>query len=630
MCGIGGYYRSDGGAVLKNQILSINSAQAHRGPDDEGLWIEGAIGLANSRLSIIDLSPAGHMPMTSEDGSVTITYNGEVYNHLELRSYLESKGHRFKSNSDTEVVLRLYLEHGAGCLALLRGMYALAIFDRTLGELLLARDPYGIKPLVYAELPHAFAFASEVRALMKLPGLSKEADWTALSLYLVLNYIPAPWSSWKGVRKLLPGHFLRVREGRVVECRSYCPPQVTPWQAGEEEAIDALQEALKESVRLHQAADVPVGVFLSGGLDSSLIAAIAVESSSEPVHTFTVKFPDFQTFDESPQARRVAEFLNTDHEEISVSATEAQEAIPEVLDHLDEPFADPALVPSAILSRVTRSHVKVALSGDGGDELFGGYNKYLGLNYARNLAPLGPILRLVAQLPLRFRSVSPFDSFWQRFKKLSYITGTDILESSVRAMSVFPPEELVRLVKNETIEGHNRVKGLIGDLIAQGRKVGLKGINLPLYADTHFVLPYDMLHKIDTASMRYGLEVRVPLVDPQVAGLAQSFPETWKVHRGQRKRILYKVAQRYFPNSVLGGRRKHGFDIPLGEWLRQGSLPEIAEVLSPSQVRQGGVFHAAAVSRLLKEHMDGRNDHFSKLWNIYVFERWRQRLHPVF
>lgn len=608
----------------------MNAVQEHRGPDDEGLWLEGAIGLGNRRLSIIDPSASGHMPMSTEADSVTITYNGEIYNHVELRSLLESKGHRFRSDSDTEVVLRLYAEYGEDALARLRGMFALAIFDRARDELLLARDPYGIKPLVYAELPHAFAFASEVRALMKLPGLSKEVDRTALSLYLVLNYIPAPWSIWKGVSRLSPGHLLRVRGGRVVECRSYASPHVSPWQASEEKATDALHEALKESVSRHLVADVPVGVFLSGGLDSSLITAVAAEALNEPVHTFTVKFPDFQTFDESPQARRVAAFLGTRHEEISVSEADAYGTIPEILDHMDEPFADSAIIPSALLSRFTRRHVKVALTGDGGDELFGGYNKHLGLNYARSLAPVGPLLRSVAHLPFHENPTTSFGSFWRRFKKLAYITGTDILESSVRAMSIFRPEELDKLTENGPIDGHGRVRELVGDLIAEGGQIGLKGINLPLYVDTRFVLPHDMLHKVDAASMRYSLEVRVPLVDPNVAGLAQSFPAEWKVHRGQRKRILYKVARRYFPASVLGHRRKHGFDIPLGEWLRRGSLPEVADLLSPSQIKQGGIFRASAVGTLLKEHMDGSRDNFEKLWNIYVLERWRQRFQPVF
>lgn len=626
MCGICGLMLPPNAPVPLDALNAMNAVQAHRGPDDSGVWAAGSAGLGNRRLAILDLSPAGHMPMTTEDGAVAITFNGEIYNYSELRAALESRGHRFRSHSDTEVVLRLYLEEGAECVRRFRGMFAFGLYDHRKRELLLARDPFGIKPLVYAELPEAFIFGSELKSLLAFPSFPRALDWTALTLYLQLNFVPAPRTIWRAARRLPPGHLLRIRDGKVAECRRYFVLSPGPPEANERDALSALRATLLESVRAHLLSDVPVGVFLSGGMDSSLIAALAKEAATKPLQAFTVTFPGFSTYDEAPYARRVASHLGIPHQEIPVAVSDVTGALNEVLSNLEEPFADQSLVPSAVLSRAARGHVKVALSGDGGDEFFGGYNRYQGVHYAARLKPVRSVVRALAMAPLPEQRTSSFGNRWRRFRRFASMVGMGHLDALMEAMLVFRPDELPTVLEAPNKDSHEALRELLLPLFEEGRDQGLGGMDQVFYTDVHFVLPYDMLHKVDTASMRYSLEVRVPLVDPKVASAAFALPSSMKLRGVHRKWALRQVAASYLPSPVLS-RPKGGFDVPLAAWAREGLLPELRETLLAAG--SDSLVQPRVARALLDEHLSGRGDCFGQLWNLYVLERWRDRWNPT-
>ena len=614
MCGISGV--QGGFKGVEPTLLS------HRGPDSRGEVCRNDTRLVHCRLSILDLSEAASQPMPNEDETLWLVFNGEIYNFQELREALVAKGHRFRSRSDSEVVLHGYEEHGLGIISMLRGMFAFALYDEKEDELVLARDPFGIKPLVYAELPNGFVFASELRVLASLPEFPREIDDQAVNFYFRLNYIPAPWTVWKHARKLEPGHYLRVRRGRVVEHAPHYTLPAPSWTGSAEDAAEALTQALQESVRLHLVSDVPLGAFLSGGLDSSTIVALAQRELAEPVKTFAVTFPEVPHYDESKYARTVAQALGTNHTEIPVTASEAQNTLLEIVDHLDEPFGDSSLVPSAIVSKVTRQHVKVALSGDGGDEFFAGYNKYQGLKLANRLMPLAPVIRGIANLPLREDRSTLMGDRVRQLRKLARSQHKDPLVRVVRMMENSSAEETALMLKHSD---HNDLVGNeIGRLLREGEQLGLEGVNLLLYSDARFILPYDMLSKVDTASMRYSLEVRVPIIDIDVARLAFSLPGEWKLRGFQRKWIIRKVAEPLLPREILD-RPKGGFGIPIGQWLKSEFYDLFRDTLSPKRVHNTGILNGDYIQRHFDEHMAGRRDRFPELWSVFVFQRWWDR-----
>ena len=560
--------------------------------------------------------------MPNEDRTLWMVFNGEIYNFRELRAPLEAKGHRFRSTSDAEVLLHGYEEYGLDILPRLRGMFAFALFDERKEELFLARDPFGIKPLVYAALPQGFAFASELRVLASLPEFPREIDEEATSFYFRLNYIPAPWTIWKSARKLEPGFYMRVQKGRIMEHAPYYQLPADKWQGSKEDAAEALTEALQQSVKLHLNSDVPLGAFLSGGLDSSLVVAMAQKELKEAVKTFTVTFPEAPHYDESKYARVVAQALDTDHTEIPVTAREAKGTLLEIVDHLDEPFADSSLVPSAIISKLTRRHVKVALSGDGGDELFAGYNKYQGLKLGRLLMPLAPLFRGIARLPLREDRGTLIGDRVRQFRKLANSQRHAPSDQMVGTMEVATDKDLAVLLQRPKHAGI--VRHQIEELLREGSSLGLEGINLALYSDARFVLPHDMLFKADTASMRYALEVRVPIVDTDVARLAFSLPSQWKLRGFQRKWILKKVAEPLLPRETLS-RPKGGFGIPIGAWIRDDFYQLFRDSLQPKKLQAGGMLNGDHVEAVFQEHVGGKRDRFHELWNVFVFQRWWER-----
>jgi asparagine synthase (glutamine-hydrolysing) len=622
MCGICGLVSLDGRAVDPNVLDSMNDSLIHRGPDSEGLYVGGRAGIAARRLAIIDLA-GGDQPIANEDASIHVVQNGEIYNYRELRGELEASGHRFRTQSDTEVLVHLYEEHGPDFVRRLRGMFAIAIWDERLDRLVLARDPFGIKPLYYHLRDGVLSFASELKALLRVPGLSREVDLDALDAFLAFGFVPAPFTIFADARKLPPGHLLTLERGdadvRIEPYARWLPAHGDGLrQEGEQELAEELRERLRDSVRAHLIADVPVGVFLSGGIDSSTIVALASEISSRPVQTFTIGFEE-PGFDERSGARLVAERYGTDHHEV-VLTPDAATLLPRMVEIFDEPFADHSAIPTYLVSELARSHVKVALSGEGGDELFGGYNYYVGHRLAPILGRAAAVARpFVERLPSSSDKPSTFD--W-RAKRFVRNAEQSTLLRHYAWKTYVPPDERADLILPER-RGANDPLELLAARYAesQGRDELARAMDI----DIGLFLVDDMLVKTDRASMANSLEVRVPLLDPVVAELALATPSKLKVRGLSKKRLLKRAAAPLVPTEILNGE-KRGFAIPLGRWLRTELEPFARDVLSPANLRSQGFFEPTAVGKLLDDHVSGRIDEGRKIWALLNFCLWYERV----
>ena len=618
MCGICGVVSREA-AADRALLESMSSTLFHRGPDSGGISVEGGAGLAARRLAIIDLE-TGDQPLTNEDGSVVVVQNGEIYNYRELRSELEHAGHRFRTQGDTEVLAHLYEERGPAFAEALRGMFAVAVWDAPRRRLVLARDRFGIKPLYYHSAPGMLAFASEPKALICRPEISREIDLEALDAFLAFSFVPAPLSIFRDIRKLPPGSTLIWESQRpepVIE-RYAAPRPVGIGDVRREDEGDLaeeLLERLRDSVRAHLIADVPVGVLLSGGIDSCMLAALASEQTGR-VSTFTIGY-DETAFDERPLARLLAERYGTDHHELVVRP-DAVELLPALAEAFDEPFADSSAIPTYLVSKLARRHVKVALSGEGGDELFGGYNYYTGHVLAHRLAPFASVLRpFVERLPTSTRGASSLDwraKRWTRFARLSP------LDRHYAWKSVFAPEERAALRNGweppasplDLLRGHYAESEGSEEL---ARMMGL---------DVAVFMVDDMLVKTDRASMAHSLEARVPILDPVVAELALALPTAMKVRGLGKKRLLRRAVGPLLPREILEGK-KRGFSAPIGAWLRGELQPLARELLSPSNLARQGLFRSEPVTRLIDEHAAGRADNSRKLWALLTFALWHDR-----
>jgi asparagine synthase (glutamine-hydrolysing) len=633
MCGICGKISLNGPSVDPDLLGRMTGLLAHRGPDGEGIYTHQgrrlSAGLGHRRLSIIDLSDAGRQPMASEDGTLWIVFNGEIYNFLQLREELERKGHRFKSRTDTEVILHLYEEDGPASLSKLRGMFAFALWDEGAETLLVARDRVGIKPLVYYWDGRTFLFASELKSILLDPSVTKEVDWNAAELYLTLNYIPAPHTIFKNIRKLWPGHFLILRDGTLRE-EAYWDIDRHRTDASRN-ALDSRQlkkelfTALDASVRSHLVSDVPVGAFLSGGIDSSVIVGLMSRNTSRPVSTFSIGYKDMPLFDETRYARDVAALNRTDHHEILLSANDILSAIPDVLDSFDEPFADSSAIPSFVVSRETARHVKVALSGDGGDELFAGYRMYSGEYWHSLYRRIPEMTRRCLIEPILLRIPDSRDSlpadYARRIKKFlrgarndfgdRYLAWNEILTKDQRASL------LLCLPPGTPDPGRHSLGRRLDEFHGDS-------INRMLYADFKESLPGDMLYKVDAMSMLNSLEVRVPLLDHLVCELAFSFPGHVKMKRGRGKLIFVETFKPILPPS-LHRRPKWGFEIPIGKWLKGDLNYLIHEYLSRDRIQRQGIFHFDVIRGMVENLMSRRADTSWQLWNLIVFQNWYDR-----
>jgi asparagine synthase (glutamine-hydrolysing) len=620
MCGICGHV-SASGPIDPALLEEMNATLVHRGPDSGGTLVENGAGLAARRLAIIDLE-TGDQPLTNEDGSVAVVQNGEIYNYRELREELLRAGHEFRTRGDTEVLAHLYEERGVRFAAALRGMFAVAVWDAPRKRLVLARDRFGIKPLYYRLHGDALSFASELKALVRRPDFSRDLDPDALEAFLAFSFVPAPLSIFRAARKLPPGCALvwDAERGSEIAIERYASlPEAANGslrREGEEELAEELRERLRDSVRAHMIADVPVGVLLSGGVDSCTLAALASEAAGR-VSTFTIGF-DEREFDERDLARLVAERYGTDHHELVVRP-QGLELLPALAETFDEPFADSSAIPTYLVSELARRHVKVALSGEGGDELFGGYNYYAGHALARRLAGVAALTRpLVERLPTSTSSASSLDWRAKRFVRSARLP---MLERHLAWKSVFTPEERVGLVRPEH-------RGRLDPLdVVRSHDLGPDGrdeLARAMAIDLGLFMVDDMLVKTDRASMAHSLEARVPILDPVVAELALALPSPLKVRGLAKKRLLRRAVEPLLPRPVLEGK-KRGFSAPIAAWLRGELRPLAREALSPAAVARQGFFEAPAVTKLLDEHEAGRADNSRKIWALLTFSLWFER-----
>src|SRR5690348_7369847 len=584
---------------------------AHRGPDSAGEHVDRSVALAARRLSILDLEH-GDQPIANEDGSCVVVQNGEIYNYPDLRRELERAGHVLRTHCDTEALVHLYEEHGVGFAERLRGMFAVAIWDAPRRRLVLARDRYGIKPLYYRHAGDELRFASEVRALPR-----GEVDLDALEAFLAFNSIPAPYSIFRDVRKLPAGHVL-VWENGAVTLERYArpgPAASDELRDGDEaELVEELRARLRDSVRAHLLSDVPVGVLLSGGVDSAALAALAAQETPEPVHTFTIGFAE-RSFDERDDARLVAERYGTNHHELLVRP-DPELLLQALADAFDEPFADSSALPTYLVSQLAADHVKVALSGEGGDELFGGYYTYAADLIADRVAPLARVARpLVEALPSSSRKAS-LDYRAKRFVRAAHLPP---LERHHGWKEIFSPD-----ARHELRGGAN---GFDPVDIYRARYAETAGApELARLQDVDFgvYLVDDLLMKTDRASMAHSLEVRVPFLDPMVTNLAFSLPTRLKVRGLQKKVLLRKAVEPLVPREIVHGK-KRGFSIPAAAWLRGELEPFARATLSAETLRRQGFFQPEPVTRLLDEHVAGREDWSRQLWGLLAFTLWHER-----
>ena len=609
MCGICGIASSNGPADPE-RLARMSATLVHRGPDADGALTDGPVGLAARRLAIIDLR-TGDQPIANEDGSIHVVQNGELYNYRELRAALERAGHRFRTQSDTEVLVHLYEEHGLDFARRLRGMFAVAVWDSQRRRLVLARDRYGIKPLYYRASEAALEFASELRALPR-----GEVDLDALEAFLAFNSIPAPLTIFREARKLPPGHVLVWQDGDI-ELQRFARPRPAASRElredDEAELVEELRSRLRDSVQAHLIADVPVGVLLSGGIDSSALAALAAEASAEPVRTFSIGFEE-RSFDELGDARLVAQRYGTQHREL-VLRPDAALLLPALAEAFDEPFADSSALPTYLVSQLAAQDVKVALSGEGGDELFGGYYTYAADLLALRVGPLVRATRPLVELLPTSGGRASFDYKAKRFARAAHLPPLErhhgwkeIFSADARAeltgrTSDFDPVELLRARFDETGGA---------ELLAR-----LQDVDFGLY------LVDDLLVKTDRASMAHSLEARVPYLDAMVTNLAFALPRRHRV-RGLRKKVLLrKAVAPLLPERIVRGK-KRGFSIPAAAWLRGELEPFARGTLSPDTLRKQGYFRPEAVVRLIDRHIAGKEDLSRQLWGLLAFTLWHE------
>src|SRR5262245_16210506 len=615
MCGIAGvFHYRDSSPVDRALVDRQIGVLRHRGPDDRDVWCEGPVALAQHRLSIVDLSPGGHQPMPNEDESLWVTYNGELYGWPEIKSWLAARGHRFRGHSDTEAVLHLYEEHGLGLFEHLRGMFAFALWDRPRRRMVLGRDRLGIKPLYYHDDGRRLAFASELKALVLDPAVPREVDARAIADYLTYQYVPAPGTIFAGVKKLPPAHHL-VCDASGVRVERYWSLPVEPDTGHSEEYWrERLRALLAEAVRLRLVADVPLGAFLSGGIDSSVVVALMSQAVGEPVKTFSIGFEE-QDYSELEHARRVAKHLGTDHHEMIVRPR-ALDLLPRLVWHMDEPFADPSMIPTAYLPEMARRHVTVALSGDGGDEAHAGYTTY---EWARQYAGLDRVPRALRRIAASGARLLHDDHALGRKLRRA---GLDVVDRHLDVMAHFPPHELRRVLSpalRGTLAGH--------DPFAAARAVHARAAaaagDIPalLHLDASTYMIDDVLVKVDRTSMMQSLEVRVPLIDHKVLEFVSRMPFEHKLRGGVGKWLLRECVRDLLPPETLS-RGKQGFGVPLEHWFGAEFGRLAREVLLDRRARDRGWLDPRGVEAVL----DGpglRDDRrVRQVWALVCLELW--------
>lgn len=618
MCGIAGFThstRSDDEAVIHRMTASI----MHRGPDQQGCFWGSTIALGAVRLKIIDLE-GGEQPIHSDDGRTTIVYNGEIYNFAEVRDELESLGHKFHSHCDTEVALKAFLQWDTACFSRFRGMFAMAIWAEDTHRLVLCRDRMGIKPLYIRHTGSDIIFASELKALFEHPKVTRTLDLTALQDYLSLNYVPGPRTLVTGIEKLPPGYFLEWRDGVTTQTRWWKSTFAPDSRLDKQTATEELDRLLRDAVKEHLVSDVPLGIWASGGLDSSTLLHYAAELSTTPVKTFSIAF-ESKSCDESKYFRQIAEIYGTEHHEFELRPkTELAPAIEELAFYSDEPGADAGALPVWFLSKMSRKHVTVALSGEGGDELFGGYLTYRANNLARSARRVPRALRCTA-LKAAHRLLPVSDAkigFEYKVKRMLEGTLLHPDEAHLYWNGSFSPAQKRDLMPGVTSQ---RLLHLYAPLEGAAR---IGSLNRYLQLDQQYYLPDDLLYKVDRMSMAHSLEVRPPLLDHRIVEFAARLPESLKMNGSSQKVILKNVMKGKLPENILN-RKKSGLDIPAHEWFRGPLLPLLEETLSPAAVRATGLFSPVMVAKLISDHKEKRINAGYQLWGLLTLFLWLKR-----
>ena len=621
MCGICGVYEYKHQATVDRQLLcSMLQVIQHRGPDDEGMHLDGAVGLGNRRLSIIDL-PGGRQPIYNEDGSIVIVFNGEIYNYRDLATQLRQRGHVFTTASDTEAIVHLYEDLGEDCVRELRGMFAFAIWDSRRRRLFLVRDRLGIKPLYYTELSDRLIFGSEIKAILQHPAVQARLDLEGLSNFLTLKYVPAPQTMFDGIFALPPGHVLTCDESGVT-IRSYWDLSFARdgvRRESEAAYAEQLEALLQESVKIHLISDVPFGAFLSGGIDSSTVVALMSRFLSEPVKTFSVGFEgDGGEFSELPYARLVAEQYQTDHHEILMRPQDVIDLTEKIVWHLDQPVADEAALPNYMVAELASQHVKMVLTGEGGDELFAGYARYAGER-------LSPLFRYI---PGSVKSLALAVS--------ARVPG--LRRPKLALYALCQPDEVARLTNWFSLFNHEMKTALLSEAVRRAlngastssvfaehlrRTDATDPLSRMLYVDTKLWLPDDLLARGDKTSMAASIEARVPLLDHKLVEFAASLPPDLKLKRLTRKYLLRKVSRAWLPAPIID-RKKKGFPVPISVWFRNEARSFVRDILSRQAIRQRGLFDPGSVEKLLDEHETGFADHGSAVWGLLSVELWHR------
>ncbi len=623
MCGICGYLNFDRDEHVREPVLrNMCDVITHRGPDEDGYFVLNNIAMGMRRLSIIDLS-TGKQPIANEDKSIWIVFNGEIYNFPELRAELEAKGHRFRTRTDTETIVHAYEEWGTECTNKLNGMFAFAIWDNNRRQLFLARDRLGIKPLYYYADDKRIVFGSELKSLLQMPEVPREIDHRALDLFLTYEYVPAPYSILQGTKKLPAGHILIARDGKV-ETREYWDLRYAENGASKEQLQDELITLLRDAVKKRMISDVPLGAFLSGGIDSSTIVALMSGLSDQPVKTFSIGFEN-ASYNELDYARQIAERFGTDHHEFIIQ--------PDVLDlteklvhHLDEPFGDFSIFPTYLVSKMAREHVTVVLSGDGGDELFGGYETYIAEWTDQAYRRMVPAF-------VREKIITPTVGLLPPTEKkkglinraLRFVEGSNLPEDlhHTRWMTFLAEDEKKRLYSQELLQQRNGSTAF--DFMRRyfERAGTTDPLNRQLYVDIKTYLCDDILVKVDRMSMATSLEARVPFLDHRVVELSARIPGFMKMQKNKTKIILKEALHGLLPHDILY-RGKEGFSIPIKTWLKKELKPLLTDTLSADRLKRDQLFRPEVVNRLIDEHMKGRENHSHRLWALMVFHIWKQ------
>ena len=626
MCGILGIQLKDNGKIKEAVIRDMLQTQKHRGPDNTDYFIEGNIALGHNRLSIIDLSSSANQPMNSADGKISIVFNGEIYNYRELRNELKANGYQFASDSDTEVLLNMYHQHGESCLEALNGMFAFGIYDRRKRKIMLARDRFGQKPLFYYFDQEKFIFSSELKTMLQYPGLDLAINNEALDLFLSLQYIPAPYTIYKNIAQVQPSEYVSIGDNKL-EKHNYFDIAFNPSirELSYEEAKEQLRNKVIQAVKQRKISDVPLGTFLSGGIDSSIITAILAQNSSSPINTVSVGFEE-KAYSELDIARTIAQKYNTNHNEYVLDINEAKNNITDIISSYDQPFGDASAIPTYYLSKVTRRNVTVALSGDGGDELFRGYHRYFldqKLNMLQKWIPnplLRKLLNVFALLPPQ-KNVPIEKNYLLGLKRLRQAAGIDKRASILRWGSFFSFMHKQLLYKNYPYNTDRAVNYLID---IYNKKEDIRDYTQRIqYSDLYSYAHGDYLVKTDIASMQHALEVRSPFLDHNLANFVFSLPPHYLQYRGKGKHILKDAFKTDLTPGVLSGS-KRGFGIPIGEWFRNEWLSIFNDFYNSRNSFCKKNFNPTYIEKLISEHKNNRNDHSKRLYLLFVLEVWNK------